>query len=194
MSIIISAMAVLVAAVVGGAAFLRAGRSNKTAADGLQVAKDSRQLAVSANKIAEDAADAARDSAAEAKRSTDVAVRVEARQTERDHVEWDEIGWDLLNRWTAKNVGIDTAHEAYASVCIDNVWHHSDHVDVPPNEHIQMDFSSEEKIAQMSNGVLSRGMAASGIHFALAKAQRVSYRITWSTASDTWRTEAGGDA
>lgn len=84
-----------IGALTGIAAYVRSGKSNEKAADGLVIARDARSdartanklagtansHAETANKIAQDASGSARDAALEARRSADTAEFVEARQS-----------------------------------------------------------------------------------------------------------------
>lgn len=90
-----SAAFAAVGAITGIAAFVRSGKSNQKAADGLVIAKDARSLsraanalsetanshADTANEIARGASDSANVAAVAAQRSADLAEHVEARQS-----------------------------------------------------------------------------------------------------------------
>lgn len=200
---VVEIIGVGVAALGAFAAWVRAGKSNKTAADALQVSKSARTTANTANQIAREANDlatdangiagrsatAASDAAQEAKRSADIAERVENRQIERNNVLWDVRKKYVSGKWRATNTGIDTAYDAHVVLDVDGHRIVSESEDVPGGESITVDISEITKAKAARNRQTQQQMRSAGISFFGSSDVGVKHLITWRTEQGTWHTK-----
>ncbi|MDI2033012.1 hypothetical protein [Paenarthrobacter nitroguajacolicus] len=192
-----------IAAVGVVAAWIRAGKSNATAANAVEVAKSARTTATKANGIAEEANDLARGansiseksaaaaeaSAKDAKRSADIAERVEGRQIERNNVAWKIASKSAAGNWVATNTGLDTAYDAHVVLDVDGHRIVSESTSVQGGEDIVVDISAITKAKALRNRDTQQQMRAIGVNYYGSSSVGVKHLITWRTEQGSWHTK-----
>lgn len=184
------------AILIGGTAFVRAGKANSIAAgdaltskDALRQAGIANQTSKSANEIAKTAVVEAGKAAEEARRSADIAERAENRQTERNDVNWVIPRKYVGGTWKVTNRGIDTAFEAYVVLEVGEHRIVSESTDVAGGESIEIDLSEIYKAKVAKNRAATANARASGVAYFASSALAPGYHIHWRTENGIWHTK-----
>lgn len=191
-------VAILIAAAAAIMAWIRAGKSNTIAADSKINAKDAvsesrraNRLTEQANSIAGSSVAAAKASAEAANRSVEISERVEARQTERDDVRW-HVAFDMdAGTWKAENIGLDTAHEAYACIQIKGQWLYSDHQGIEPGASLLIECEQHVQSYKAARAAQVARMSDSDEWEAPENYLRARHHVTWKTELGAWKSKDG---